>query len=297
MNIGPATGITTTGTGETKMIEQHKKYLITGATGFLGENLVKRLYGKCKLVALSRDEGKLVGLQQRFPALEIFTGDVANQFDVVSAMRGVSGVFHLAAFKHVGMAETQALECVRSNVAGSMNILEHSTECDFVIGISTDKAAQVKGVYGASKLLMERLFKQYEQVYKGPSYRIVRYGNVLGSTGSATTKWIPLMAEGKEIIVTDMEATRFYWTVDQAVDLIFDCLKNAQDASPYCPNMKSLRIGDMVMACHKKYGKGPLLVKSIGLQPGENLHERVIENGVRSDAADRFTVDEIVGMI
>lgn len=110
---------------------------------------------------------------------------------------------------------------------GSLNILEESLEnkFDFVIGISTDKAAQVSGVYGASKLLMERLFCQFEAINNSTEYRIVRYGNVLYSTGSVLCKWRDLLSEGKEVIVTDPDATRFFWTRDQAVDLIFLALR------------------------------------------------------------------------
>jgi FlaA1/EpsC-like NDP-sugar epimerase len=279
------------------MIEQGKRYLVTGGTGFLGEKLIERLYGKCRLVVFSRNEGKLIALKERYPAIEILTGDVSNQFEVHAATRGVSGVFHLAAFKHVGMAEAQAYECVNSNLVGSLNILENSTHCDFVLGVSTDKAAQVNGVYGATKLLMERLFKQYEAIYPSVKYRIVRYGNVLGSTGSVITKWIPLMRAGKEIIVTDPEATRFYWTVDQAVDLLMDGLYNATSSAPYCPDMKALSIGDLVKACHAKYGVGPLTVKQIGLQPGENKHERVLDNGKYSNEVEQFTLAEIMEMV
>ena len=120
-------------------------------------------------------------------------------------MTGVDGVFHLAASKHVGLAETYSRECTKTNVIGSLNILEESldSKLDFVIGISTDKAAQVSGVYGASKLLMERLFLQFERVNPGTNYRIVRYGNVLYSTGSVLCKWKDLLLQGKQVIVTD----------------------------------------------------------------------------------------------
>ena len=146
-------------------IEKDKTYLVTGGSGFLGTELIERiLNSKGKVVTLARDEGKLIELKQRFPSIKIFTGDICDQFDVHQALKNVDGVFHLAAFKHVGLAEEQTRECIRSNVMGSLNILEAASvnELDFVVGISTDKAAQVAGVYGASKYLMERLFEQFE---------------------------------------------------------------------------------------------------------------------------------------
>ena len=124
-------------------IEKNKKYLVTGGSGFLGEELIRRIINVGgKVITISRDEGKLIELKQKFPSIDILTGDIADRFDVQQAIRGVDGVFHLAAFKHVGMAETQSRECTKSNVIGSLYILEESVNnnVEFVLGISTDKA-------------------------------------------------------------------------------------------------------------------------------------------------------------
>ena len=110
-------------------IEKDKLYLITGGSGFLGISLCQRVLnmgGRVRVIA--RDEGKLVELQQIYPEIEILTGDVADRFEVKQAMKGVDGVFHLAAAKHVGIAEIQVRECVKSNTIGSMNILDESLE-------------------------------------------------------------------------------------------------------------------------------------------------------------------------
>lgn len=124
-------------------------------------------------------------------------------------MKDVNGVFHLAASKHVGLAETFVRENLKSNIIGSFNIYEQSLkqDLDFVLAISTDKAAQVVGVYGATKLMMERLSKQYEKLNPNCKYRIVRYGNVLYSTGSVLCKWKDLIEQNKELIVTEPDAT------------------------------------------------------------------------------------------
>ena len=284
-------------------IEKDKTYLVTGGSGFLGSELIERIIAnRGKVITLSRDEGKLIELKQRFPTIEILTGDICDPFDVHQAIKNVSGVFHLAAFKHVGLAETQIRECIRSNVIGTLNILEAGSSMgglDFIIGISTDKAAQVTGVYGASKYLMERLFDQFERNYPETKFRIVRYGNVLYSTGSVLCKWKKLLQEGKEVIVTDPSATRYFWTVDQAVDLIFECMELSNDSKPYVPEMKSMGIGDMLTAMASKYlpKDAKLRIKEIGLQPGENLHEKILENGKFSNEVERFTIAEIKDMI
>lgn len=279
-----------------KMKKDHT-YLITGASGFLGNPLTKILLQKgCKVRALARNEGNLIKLQQEYPDIEIYAGDIADICVVKQAMLGVSGVFHLAASKHVGLAEKLVKENIKSNTLGSLNIFETSLnqDLDFIISISTDKAAQVSGVYGATKLLMERLSKQYEKLNSNCEYRVVRYGNVLYSTGSVLCKWKDLIQEGKELIVTEPEATRFFWTVDQALDLIMDCLENAKDSSPYCPDMKSMKIKDLLQAMIEKYSNGKdIPIKIIGLQPGENLHEKVLESGPDSNEAEQFTVEEI----
>jgi UDP-N-acetylglucosamine 4,6-dehydratase/UDP-glucose 4-epimerase len=284
------------------MIKKDKKYLVTGGSGFLGEELIKRIIDHGgNVVTISRDEGKLIELKQKYPQVEILTGDVYDRFDVQQAIKGCNGIFHLAAFKHVGMAETLTRECTKSNVIGSMNILEESVndKVEFVLGISTDKAAQISGIYGASKYIMEKLFSQFESNYPNIDFRIVRYGNVLYSTGSVLCKWKDLLQRGQEVIVTAPEATRYFWTIEQAVDLIFDCMKNATNSKPYVPEMKSMSVGDLLQAMSQKYlPKGlKLKMKTIGLQPGENLHEKIIEDGKHSNEVTRFSIEEIKEMI
>jgi len=283
-------------------IEKGKTYLVTGGSGFLGRCLIKRILkagGNVKTIA--RDEGKLIELKQAHSEVEIVTGDISDPYDMKHALKDIDAVFHLAAFKHVGIAEDQPRECIKSNLIGSLNLLELTAnmDLDYIMMISTDKTAIVSGVYGASKFLMERLTHQFERNYPHNIYRTVRYGNVLYSTGSVLCKWKTLLENNQEVIITNPEATRFYWTVEQAVDLIFDCLENATDSQPYVPEMKSIKMGDLLTAMAEKYlpENGTLKVKEIGMQPGENLHEKVLSDGISSDEADKFTIEEIKTMI
>ena len=285
-----------------EQIEKGKLYLVTGGSGFLGHEIIDRILRKGGRVrTIARDEGKLIDLQQKYPEVEILTGDIADKFDTRQALLGVNGVFHAAAFKHVGLAETQARECVRTNLIGSLHILEQSADMglDFVILISTDKAAFVSGTYGATKFLMERLAMQFDSMYPDTTYRLVRYGNVLYSTGSVLCKWKSLLEQGEEVIVTDPNATRFFWTVDQAVDLIWSCMENATDCTPYVVDMKSIRVGDLLTAMAEKYlpEGAELKIKEIGLQPGENLHEKISEDGYSSADAETFSIEEIKKII
>ena len=283
-------------------IQKNKLYLVTGGSGFLGISLVDYILqcgGNVRIIA--RDEGKLIHLKEKFPNVEIYTGDISDIFEVKQSMKDVTGVFHLAASKHVGLAEKFVRENIKTNIIGSLNILEHSlnhSTLKFVLSVSTDKAAQVAGVYGATKFLMERAIKQYEDLNPNVMYRTVRYGNVLYSTGSVLCKWKDLISQGKEVIVTNPDATRFFWSVDDAIKLIIDCMENSIDSTPYCPIMKSMKVDDLLKAMIIKYGNGQNIpIKIIGLQPGENMHEKVLENGPYSNEVEYFTIDEILKMI
>lgn len=284
-------------------LDNKKKYLITGGTGFLGTALIQRLVdmGIRNLVVLARNEGKLVELKEKYPTIEIVPGSVADFYSCEKACLGVDGIFHLAALKHVGMAETNVRETIVSNIKGSMNLLDMSRQNTpkFIIGISTDKAASRKGVYGVTKFLMEKLFAEYEKVNPKTMYRTVRYGNVLYSTGSVLTKWKEKLMKNEVVTITDEDATRFFWTVDQAVDLIFECLDKATDSTPYLTKMKSMRMGDLLNAMQVKYSPpGKMAVSvAIGLQPGENMHEIIAEGQPDSSQVERFTHAEIMEMI
>lgn len=283
-------------------LDLNKKYLITGGSGFLGRGLISRLEKDNikNLTVVSRNESELMELKQKFPYVEILTGDISDQFILEKASSNIHGIFHLAAFKHVVLAEDNTTSCIKSNVVGTMNVLNASLKhkMDFVIGISTDKAAQVNGVYGATKFLQEKLFKEYEMINRQTKYRTVRYGNVLYSTGSVLCKWKKNIQNNKEIIITEPNATRFYWSIEDAVDLIFNCLKFAKNSDPYLPEMKSMKMGDLLEAMMKKYsnGKRPN-VKKIGLQRGENLHEIISENMPNSNDAQKYTIEEIIKLI
>jgi UDP-N-acetylglucosamine 4,6-dehydratase/UDP-glucose 4-epimerase len=281
-----------------------KLFLVTGGSGFLGKPLVARLLADgARVRVLARDEGKLIELKQLYPSVEILTGDVSDEFEVRQAMLGVNGVFHLAASKHIGIAEKQVRECIKSNTIGSMNILEESLKnpVEFVIGISTDKTAKVSGVYGASKFLMERLFKQYEQLNTKCDYRIVRYGNVIYSTGSVLCKWREAILNNQQVTVTDPSATRFFWTVDQAISLIYECLMYAKDSTPFVPEMKGMSLQNLLIAMEEKYSDPSNHTKApwniIGLQPGENLHEKIVSDGPDSSQVQQYEIDEIKNLI
>lgn len=275
-----------------------KNILVTGGSGFLGKALLPRIVKDNRVTVVARNEGNLLALKQQFPSIHILAGDIADPCVCAQAAKDVQGIFHLAGFKHVTMAEDNTTGCVKTNVGGTESLLweTHLNKPEFIIATSTDKAAQVAGVYGASKLLMERLFHQYETINPATKYRIVRYGNVLYSTGSVLCRWKDALQAGRPITISEPAATRFYWTVDSAVDLLFECLEKARDASPYVPEMKAMKLGDILVAMQAKYGKA-VDISISGLRAGENMHERIIEGGPTSADCPRYTIEEISQMV
>lgn len=281
----------------------NKLALITGGTGFLGDKLINRLLkDNCKIRVVARNEGNLMKLKIKYPDIEIIPGDICNKLTTLQVCKNVNYIYHLAAFKHVRMAEDYSIECINSNIIGTMNILEETINnplLEYIVGISTDKVAKVNGIYGATKYLMEALFKQYEKINNNVQYRLVRYGNVLYSTGSVLCIWKDKIQKEEELIITDKKATRFYWSIDEAIQLIFDCLKHSTNCDPYLPEMKSMYLGDLLTAMIKKYANNPdnIKIKEIGLQVGENLHEALILNGPTSNDSKKYSINEIYDMI
>jgi UDP-N-acetylglucosamine 4,6-dehydratase/UDP-glucose 4-epimerase len=271
------------------------KILIDGGDGHIGSELVKRLIGLgcVNLMVLSKNEETLLKLKERFPVVETVVGDIGSKMTCERVCYGVDGIFHLAAFKHVNLAENNVKECIQSNINGSMNLLDCTVwyKPQFILGVSTDKAGQPSGVYGMTKYLMERMFAEYERFNKDTEYRLVRFGNVWGSTGSLSTIWLPKMKKGEEITVTDPGATRFFWTVEEAVDLIFSCIEKSKDSTPLIPTMKAVSLQTIIDACHEVYGDFP--VKVIGLKEGENLHE-ILNDKKDSSMSEQYTKEEFI---
>lgn len=278
-----------------------KQILITGGSGFLAQALVSRILSTSRpglITLVGRDESKLMETQSKFTPIvtKIMAGDIANRGFVDRIMRQKEQVFHLAGFKYLPLAEEQSQECIETNVMGSKNILDASmyTNPEFVIGISTDKAYNPSSCYGMTKRLMEYLFAQYERD-KGDlrtQYRIARYGNVLGSTGSVIPVWRRAIEKGEPIKITDPDMTRFYFTVEDAVDTIFQCLEQQTDAAPYIPKMKAVRLGDLADAlAGSDYPK-----EIIGNRGNEKMNEGMAD-GNTSDVAEKYTIDEIKSVI
>jgi len=282
------------------MLDKSLKYLVSGGGGYLGVALVERLLamGFENLTVLSKDENSSALLKSNHPEVNILIGDIADLNTCRLACHNMAGIFHLAAFKYVDLAETNVKECLSSNIIGSMNLLEMTVEkkIKFIIGISTDKAANRGGVYGVSKWLMERLFQDYESKNPETNYRLVRFGNIIYSTGSVLAKWKEKIIKGEKVQVTDPESTRFYWTVEEAVDLILDCVENGENSTPMTRPMKAIKTIDLLNAMLELYNSKSE-IEIIGLQAGESQHEKILDNGEDSSQAEKFSKEEILKLI
>jgi len=232
---------------------ENKKILITGGTGSLGTALTTKLLKTDvdTIRIFSRDELKQSQMESRFndERLRFLIGDIRDKERLEKAVEDVNIVIHTAALKQVPVIEYNPFEAIKTNVQGSQNLVEACLKNDvgFTLAIGTDKAVSPFNTYGATKLLMERLFVS-ANYYKGEhktKFACVRYGNVLGSRGSIIPKFIEQILSGNKITITDPNMTRFNITMDQALDLIFRVIKNAVGGDVHVPKLNAYKVGDI----------------------------------------------------
>ena len=263
--------------------------LITGGTGAFGRAFVRRMIdnGHRRICVYSRDEYKQAQMREELGADQVryFIGDVRDKERLRRAMRGCSTVVHAAALKRIEVGYYNPCEMVKTNVLGTMNVIEAAQDAGVkkVIYLSSDKAYQPISAYGQSKALGESLIlAANNQVGQGgPWFGVTRYGNVAGSTGSVIPRW--RAAKGKLVQITDPGCTRFWMFMDEAVDLVLQSI--SQSIQLNIPNLPAFRLGDLAEAMELEY-------EIIGLPAHEKLHEGMAD-GNTSDVARRMTIDEI----
>jgi len=261
-----------------------KSILITGATGSFGQEFIRTIlgYGNPKrLVVFSRDELKQHDMQQvfpisRYPCMRYFIGDVRDQSRLEMALQGIDTVIHAAALKQVPTAEYNPFECVRTNIHGAENVVNASIRCgvERVIALSTDKAANPINLYGATKLVSDKIFIAGNNMSPadGTIFSVVRYGNVLGSRGSVVPMFQRMAADGATTLpITDERMTRFWITLHQSVEFVFDSLDRMNGGEVFVPKLPSMRITDLAHAIVPDCG-----FEEIGIRPGEKLHEVMV---------------------
>jgi UDP-N-acetylglucosamine 4,6-dehydratase len=263
-----------------------KDILITGGTGSFGKKcteIVLDRYDPNRLIILSRDELKQAKMKQRFSPQEhscmrYFIGDVREKDRLYRAFSDVDIVIHAAALKRVPAAEYNPIEPIKTNVMGGSNVIEAAIDRDVdrVIALSTDKGANPVNLYGATKLCADKLFVAGNNYSgeDGTRFSVVRYGNVVGSRGSV----IPFFLEKREtgtLPITDPRMTRFWITLEQAVDFVLTNLARMEGGEVFVPKIPSMKITDLAEAiapdCEHEV---------VGIRPGEKLHEVMVPRNV-----------------
>ena len=263
-----------------------KKVLITGGTGSLGQALTKRILNSDveQIRILSRNEFKQISMETKLPdeRLRFLIGDVRDKDRLIRALDDVDIVFHAAALKHVPKVEYNPFEAIKTNVQGSQNVIDACLENDVqkAICIGTDKAVSPLNTYGATKLLMEKLFitaKRYSNPKKHPTkFFAVRYGNVFGSSGSVIPKFIGQINNNEKITITDPTMTRFSITMNQALDFILKATQKGHGAEVFIPKLKAYslqQIHDILSNLTNAKDH-----EIIGMRTGEKQHELLINS-------------------
>jgi UDP-N-acetylglucosamine 4,6-dehydratase len=275
-----------------------KSILITGGTGSFGRRYVKTLLERFRpkrLIVYSRDELKQYEMQQDYHAecMRYFIGDVRDRDRLVQAMNGVDYVIHSAALKQVPAAEYNPMECIKTNIHGAENVIHAAlvNNVERVIALSTDKAASPINLYGATKLVSDKLFVAANNIAGGHRTRFaaVRYGNVVGSRGSVVPYFRKLVAEGSDHLpITDERMTRFWITLQQGVDFVLRNFARMHGGEIFVPKIPSVRVSELAKAMAPD-----LPHKIVGIRPGEKLHEVMCpadDSHLTLEFADHFVI-------
>ena len=257
-----------------------KTVLVTGGTGSFGKKIVARLLNSTeirKVIVFSRDELKQYEMQQLYRGesrIRFFIGDVRDYDRLFRAFDGVDYVVHAAALKQVPAAEYNPFEAVKTNINGAQNIIEAAINqrVDRVIALSTDKACAPINLYGATKLVSDKLFiagNAYSGAHR-TRFAVVRYGNVVGSRGSVVPLFKKLAGNGS-LPITDPRMTRFWITLDQGVQFVMTCLERMHGGELFVPKIPSTKVTDLAKAIDSEAE-----LEIVGVRPGEKLHEEMI---------------------
>lgn len=272
---------------------ENTRVLVTGGTGSFGRKFTEVMLAKYhpkKLVIFSRDELKQHEMRQVWSdssdesPLRYFIGDVRDKSRLHRAMQGIDLVVHAAALKQVPACEYNPFEAVQTNVLGAQNIIDAAIDCGVkqVLALSTDKAVNPINLYGATKLVAEKLFVQGNSYSgaEGTQFSCVRYGNVVGSRGSV----IPLFLEQRKsgaVTVTDERMTRFWITLERGVEFVINCIERMHGGEVFVPKIPSMRVTDLVKAVAPDCD-----IRFSGIRPGEKIHEALL-----SSDESRYTVE------
>jgi UDP-N-acetylglucosamine 4,6-dehydratase len=265
--------------------------MVTGGTGSFGHAFVKRVLPlqPKKIIIYSRSEHLQEQMARLFDSerMRFFIGDIRDENRLTMAMYGVDLVIHAAALKVVPLCEYNPFEAVMTNVQGAENVCRAAMASGVkkVIALSTDKAVCPLNIYGATKLCAEKIFVAANNMAAGRClFSVCRYGNVVGSRGSVVPVFKSLHAAGKSLSITDCRMTRFWITLDQAVDFVLSCDELMCGREIFIPKIPSIEIVDLAKAIDPG-GKWEV----IGIRPGEKLHECLMTSDESAHALESWS--------
>lgn len=280
------------------MANSIKSILITGATGSFGSAFVRYLLINTdipRIVVYSRGEHAQAALRDALgdtPVVRYMVGDIRDSQRLTRACRGVDAIVHAAALKRIETGAYNPDEMVKTNVLGTMNVIEAATtnNVKWVVGLSSDKAFEPCSPYGQSKALAESLLLAANKMQGVTKFACTRYGNVTGSQGSVLPKWLALAKRNEPLILTDPNCTRFHMTMDEAVKLVWNTLSMMRGGELAIPTwLPAYQLGDLALAFAEIYGTR---TNYIGLPPFEKLHESMDKHLCSKDAR-RMTILEL----
>lgn len=278
-----------------------KRFLITGGTGSFGNTLVKRLLETdiAEIVIFSRDEAKQHFMRQEIldPRIRFILGDVRSYDSIRRALYGIDYIFHAAALKHVPASESSPWEFIQTNIYGSHNLLRAISESDVLkaVFLSTDKAVYPLNSMGMTKALMEKLVRSDDYPSNAISV-ITRYGNVIGSRGSVIPQFIESIKNHGSVDITNPEMTRFMMSLEESVDLVLFALEKGKKGDLFVQKSPAAKVETIVDALSLLMKRSELVVKSIGIRPGEKIHETLLsaeERGLAFEHSKFFQVPRI----
>lgn len=266
---------------------------IIGGTGTLGKKICERFYYDNNVTIISRDEYKQQKMRRLFPNCNYIIGDIRDNdfgWKVWHRAHDTNYVFHCAALKHVEIGEKCVDEFLKTNVLGTINVARSFGSFSKIIFFSTDKAVLPINCYGFSKAISEKYLQAFF-----PNCAIYRWGNILGSRGSVISIFATFLKEGKPVEITDVRMTRFWLTIDEAVNYVANTYEKHQGIM-LPPNLKSAKILDVVESIARCLSISEYKIKDIGIRPGEKIHECLYTTHdycIRSDTCEMLSAEEL----
>jgi len=261
---------------------KNKNIFISGITGSWGHELTNQLLSLNvkKIKGYSRNEFNQVfmGREYNNPKIELILGDVRDKDAIIKAMKDSDIVIHLAAVKHVPLAECQPDEAIKTNIIGTQNIIEaaNKNNVEMVIDVSSDKSVGPVNIYGMTKAIGERIILNASQTNKDIKFMVVRAGNALGSSGSILQFFIDQIKKNNRVPITHLEMTRFFITLPEAIDLVLCACNVNISGGLLVMKMPSCKIVDLAEVLIEEFGNKDTKIEEIGIRPGEKIHEELI---------------------